>query len=598
MQLPLIPKAPARSDLDCRDGEIDFHVRLVKSLTQPSSAPDRISAADWSAIARDIRFSFTPVPLSPWTATSAEYPEATVRIPLKEGEKTKAEYLLSGESSRVDAETAERLSSLLGSRIGALYSRMNRDASDAGLFISPVRVFAQILFPDGTEGFPSAQAVMLPFASPPHPEFTAISVTDDTLTAALRFPVRFHRLEAVAPTSLQSSCRLSVYVSAPMQLPDSKDCEGSVGTVRTSGGGTARGFRFYSLTSAAMKAAVCGPEHYHQFVNGKIVSGVASPPDYLHHTPIVGGSIYRHGSATIVIGPEFGNFPLFPADAFRPVGSDLYPPEWISDWGVCGDGYLPASLPEIWRRWGRFPSMLMSSALGNADIFPGARRNEIGEGSLIAVAEALRPVSSGQLGEFPLYAFSDEGVWALKVTDDRGFVPAQKLGRHKLAAPDRVWPYLTGVAFRTEDGLYGIEGNRIKPIEECDDSAGNDCEEVTDLSGALPDGIDKAAVEALLSESGHVYCLMTRPMSLSADRSTCHRAVSKGICRLTVRGLPAGGASVNAVLFGTHNGHDYSILRIFNPRHTTLVRTLRHFRYRLMLTSSSPVPLPLLLQIN
>lgn len=639
MQIPLIPKNPSRTDFSCRDGEIDFHVRLVKALSQPSPAvpphgPDR----DWSALARDVRFSFTPAALQPWTLTAAEYPEATIRIPLKGGERSKAELLLSGDATRVDAETAERLTAEIGSRAAAALASMAKDAASAGLFLTPFRAYTQIRFPDGTEGFPSAQAVMLPFTLPPHPEFTAFSVTDDTLTVSLRFPLRFHALEVIAPEGLPVDCGLSVYVSTPMALPAPNDCGGNIGTVKTSSGSTARGYRFSSMTASTIRAAVTAPGEYRLFADGVVSAKAAPTADYLHHTPIAGGAVYGYGDTSLLLAPSFGSFPSFPSEAFVAAGCGDDPGAWISDWIPSGKGFFPASVPYGWRGASERPGMLMSSAPGCRDVFPACRRHAVGEGRLLAVAEALRPVSSGQLGEFPLYAFSDDGVWALKATASDGYVPAQKLGRHRLSAAHLVCPYLTGVAFLTAHGLYGVEGNRIRLLSldlkadevEADGismhydekgdrlvvateagtafhefSPASDASEVgtsayaatdiTDLSQVWPSGMDRSYADAWLASSGHNCCLMTRPVSLSGDVSTCHRAAASGIRRLRVCGIPADGAPVAAILYGMRFGTDWSPLRLFDPRTATLVRTLPHLRYRLLLTSAAPLPHPILI---
>lgn len=649
MQIPLIPKNVSRTDFICRDGEIDFHVRLVKALTLPSPAAPYVPATDWSAMARGVRFSFAASALSPWTLTASEYPEATIRIPLKSGEKSKAEALLSGDSAHVEAETAERLTAEIGVRIASAMDSMAKDAADAGLFLSPFRTYAQIRFPDGTEGFPSAQGVMLPFTSPPHPEFTAVSVTDDTLTIALRFPLRFHRLEVISPSGLPSGCGLTTYVSTPVPLPSPNDAAGSIGSVRTSTGSTGKGFRFASMTSASIRAAVAAPGEHHRFSEGKVSRDVAAPADYLHHTPVAEGVRHGHGDSMLVLAPSFGDFPAFPKDAFRAVGSDADPLDWISDWIPSGSGGLvPSCVPPAWRAASERPSMLMSSVPVCGDVFPANRRHRVGEGRLLAVAEALRPVSSGQLGEFPLYAFSEDGVWALKADASAGYLPSQKLGRHRLAAGHLVCPYLSGTAFLTAHGLYGVEGNRIRLLspdfkadalnaaemslryDEKGDrlviSSGTETgfhefspmtaaaadvgtaadgeasiyavSDVTDLSQVWPGGMDHSGVDTWLASSGHSCCLLTRPISLSGDAGTCHRAAPACIGRMQVCGLHPDGAEVAAILFGTRDGMEWRPVRLFDPRLTKIVRTLPHVRYRLMLTSPSPLPHPLMLEFD
>lgn len=57
-----------------------------------------------------------------------------------------------------------------------------------------------------------------------------------------------------------------------------------------------------------------------------------------------------------------------------------------------------------------------TSEVNNPFVFPVTGINTIGVGNVFSVATAAKALSQGQFGQFPLYAFTSEGVWALEVS--------------------------------------------------------------------------------------------------------------------------------------------------------------------------------------
>lgn len=319
MLIPLIPKDPDRTDFTCRDGEIDF---IIDSNGAVTGLPE-LSVGDIAAV------SLTPV-----GAASLH----TVRIPLLAGEKPKAELLLSGEVSRIDPATAERLTQAIVAKAAETLLDLSVDLRRQGLFILPFRCYTMMTLPDGSLSFPSAQCVALPSAYPPHPEVTAASASDDCLTLTLRFPVRPHRLVVSPPASLPVGCSPRTFISYPLYIPDPKDMRGSIGSVRSAAGGNAVGIRFSFLTVSALKASVAAPEKYYELVGnartGYRLSSKAAPErDYSCYTSVYG------------YVPPFARASLLALG--EGVDADTDPLDWIADWQTQGEGYLPASLPYV-----------------------------------------------------------------------------------------------------------------------------------------------------------------------------------------------------------------------------------------------------------
>ncbi len=193
---------------------------------------------------------------------------------------------------------------------------------------------------DGTLTFPSPQAIAHPTDFPPHPEIVASSTVGDTMTLALRFPVRPHRLAIIPDTSLPDTCHLRTFISYPLYIPDPKEIRGSLGSVRSAVGGNAEGIRFTFLSTSAIKASVAAPEKYYELVGNartgyRLASKAASLPDYSCYAA-------KYGSVA-----PFGRESLLALGADVDVLTD--PMDWIADWQEVGEGYLPMALPYIYR---------------------------------------------------------------------------------------------------------------------------------------------------------------------------------------------------------------------------------------------------------
>ena len=329
MIIPLIPRDPESNDFTCRDGEIEFMTVAEGGTTPPDDETGETGAtpSPTPLSGYDIRYSLTPY---------SHFPTARIRVALQEGDSGKAALMLGGEISRVDAATADRLTQAIVQKAAEEFAAIIKDSRRLGLFLLPFRVYSVVLSADGKSGYPSAQAVMLPCETPPHPEITASSITDDTLTLSLRFPVRPHRLTVTLPTAAGARCVLQTFISYPLYVPDPKETSGSIGSVRSATEGNATGIRFSFLSSGNMRSAVAAPEKYY-LLSGNERTGyrmsakAAPPPDY---------SIYA---------TEAGLTRPFPAEALKATESDIDPLDWIADWEESGDGYLPANLPYVYR---------------------------------------------------------------------------------------------------------------------------------------------------------------------------------------------------------------------------------------------------------
>lgn len=70
-----------------------------------------------------------------------------------------------------------------------------------------------------------------------------------------------------------------------------------------------------------------------------------------------------------------------------------------------------------------------TSNVNNPFIFNAVNINTIGHGELYALSSTTQPLSQGQFGLYPLYAFASDGVWALETNSEGGYSAKSILSR-------------------------------------------------------------------------------------------------------------------------------------------------------------------------
>ena len=168
-----------------------------------------------------------------------------------------------------------------------------------------------------------------------------------------------------------------------------------------------------------------------------------------------------------------------------------------------------------------YPARIWRSSKENPLLYPDRLMMQLDVKKLIALCRAFR--SSGLVATTvpTAYAFTTEGVFLLKETDDGIFKDAGLLTTHVLKDPSNLFIKGRGIEFITDRGLkIGIEGTSVKVISAVEDidssSAGNS------RSGS--------AERILLYGNDEEGELMTRPLKLGDPEGF------KRIGRIKVRG--------------------------------------------------------------
>lgn len=111
-------------------------------------------------------------------------------------------------------------------------------------------------------------------------------------------------------------------------------------------------------------------------------------------------------------------------------------------------------------------SKIYTSEVNNPFFFPVTGINTVGTGKILGMATAAKALSEGQFGQFPLYAFTTEGVWAMEVSATGTYSAKQPITRDVCINPDSITQIDSAVLFATDRGIMLISGSQTQCISE------------------------------------------------------------------------------------------------------------------------------------
>lgn len=117
------------------------------------------------------------------------------------------------------------------------------------------------------------------------------------------------------------------------------------------------------------------------------------------------------------------------------------------------------------------PNKIYTSEVNNPFQFPATGINSVGSGTIIGISSSTKALSQGQFGQFPLYAFTDEGVWALEVSPAGSYSAKQPATRDVCNNPTSITQLDGAVVFTTDQGIMLLSGAESKCISDILDGA-------------------------------------------------------------------------------------------------------------------------------
>lgn len=114
----------------------------------------------------------------------------------------------------------------------------------------------------------------------------------------------------------------------------------------------------------------------------------------------------------------------------------------------------------------RYPGEIITSEAENPFTFLPRNVNKIGEGTIRSLCAAVAPLSEGQFGQFPLYAFTTEGVWALTIGTTGEAVSIQPVTRDVILNGTTPLSLDQSVVFMTSRGVLQLAGRHTKELSK------------------------------------------------------------------------------------------------------------------------------------
>lgn len=141
------------------------------------------------------------------------------------------------------------------------------------------------------------------------------------------------------------------------------------------------------------------------------------------------------------------------------------------------------------------PNKIYTSEVYNPFYFPTSGINTVGVGEVMGICAAVKALSQGQFGQFPLYAFTTEGVWALQTDNEGGYSAVQPVTRDVCIDADSITQMDDAVLFTTARGIMLISGSTSQCISDViDGRVGFSLDMMTEKSAALKNRVEGPAV--------------------------------------------------------------------------------------------------------
>lgn len=124
------------------------------------------------------------------------------------------------------------------------------------------------------------------------------------------------------------------------------------------------------------------------------------------------------------------------------------------------------------------PNKIYTSESDNAFYYPVNAINTVGIGTIMGIASTTRALSQGQFGQYPLMAFSTDGIWALNVSAQGTYSSIHPISREVCSNPSSITQLDQSVAFVTNRSFSRVAESQVVSMSDvldgpCFDLANN-----------------------------------------------------------------------------------------------------------------------------
>lgn len=158
------------------------------------------------------------------------------------------------------------------------------------------------------------------------------------------------------------------------------------------------------------------------------------------------------------------------------------------------------------------PNKIYTSEINNPFYFPLLGIVSIGTGRILGISTAAKALSEGQFGQFPLYAFTEDGVWALEVSTTGSYSARQPITRDICINSESITQLDSAVLFASDRGIMLLSGSDSMCISEILDnkepfklSSLPHSAELVEMAGLLPANFEYLTFRDFIKECRMLY---------------------------------------------------------------------------------------------
>ena len=144
------------------------------------------------------------------------------------------------------------------------------------------------------------------------------------------------------------------------------------------------------------------------------------------------------------------------------------------------------------------PNVVKVSMVDNPFVFPASSAYAPSQGKVIGMSGNTSTISQGQFGQFPLYLFCSDGIWAMQVdtSGNMAYLSCHQISRDICVNDKSICGISGGVVFVGKQGVMLVSGNTLKKLSAAMD------DNVTSLTG-VPDELF-TDIASLVSLTGNI----------------------------------------------------------------------------------------------
>lgn len=156
-----------------------------------------------------------------------------------------------------------------------------------------------------------------------------------------------------------------------------------------------------------------------------------------------------------------------------------------------------------------FKNRVCTSEVNNPFYFPVPGIVAVGTGEISTICTAAKALSQGQFGQFPLYVFSSEGVWAMEVSSQGTYSARQPITRDVCINKEGITQIDSAVIFPTDRGIMLISGSQVSCLSQNIDTdypfQSSALKHLTSLSPSLQDAPEIMPFKEFLTHCRMAY---------------------------------------------------------------------------------------------